>query len=100
MDIEKLIEEKLIEERAVRSKAEKIVQILELIIKQNMPEKIGKCFYTIDPEKAFETAYKNSPSSFSDYPECSNNNLSAVEKYKKYKDRKPFIKLICKYCRN
>lgn len=96
----RIIQEKLVAEKTSRAKAEKIVKTLQLILDHNLPEKLGKCFYTISPEAAFESAYRNSPQSFKDFPECSNNNLTISEKFKLYKERKPFIRAICKYCRN
>lgn len=95
-----IVMEKLEEEKAIRKKAEKVIETFRLIVNQNLPEELGKCFYILNPETAFETAYKNSPQSFSEFPECANPNLTFAEKYKMYKERKPFIRAICKYCRN
>lgn len=100
MSVEEEIKELLKIEKEKRELVENLMTTLEMIFKHNVPEKIGKCLYLIKPFESFKLAFSNSPSSFSDFPECFNTELSDSEKYKLYKDRKPFIKAICKHCRN
>jgi hypothetical protein len=100
MSEEEQIKELLKIEKERRELAENLISTLEMIIKNNVPEKLGKCFYLIKPVDSFRLAFTNSPNSFAEFPDCFDGQLSDEEKYNRYKTRKPFIKAICKHCRN
>ena len=96
---EEEIKELLKIEKEKRELVENLMSAFEMILKHNVPERIGTCLHLLKPIESFKLALSNSPTSFSNFPECFNTELSDDEKYKLYKDRKPFIKAICKHCR-